>query len=345
MIKTDQKVGRVGGQVTNCVVDRDGLYAIIITALCRQKQNLRVEIDGRRFRELPPVKNTQLFNIPAAYNGTKLKGKTQTNVFILNLQKGAHVLDFVIQNGAEILEWKLQKINDPSQTVFNLNLQAENYDRQPWVNFILVDLPLYSIVADVSVNWHSKFWVRGDGDDVKLAVDNQVFTDNKTNWLYRASKQQAKTGLQTLHRAAVVSLQPSIHYIQFTADQSPVLRQVALDLSSTEQVVSYVGDFRCRTDEIETNGGRKKVLGIYKYGRGGRVFVSSNENYRLYFNGEEQSVGDDLTGISSLKNVQFDLLKQWDVRDDWYYFGIDTTFAIVHFFDWYDSKLWSVYEK
>lgn len=70
-------------------LSRAGLVAIIIRARCRSRnqtaekidENLRVEINGLRFRELPPEKYTQLFNIPPACNGAELKGleKTQAN--------------------------------------------------------------------------------------------------------------------------------------------------------------------------------------------------------------------------------------------------------------------------
>lgn len=62
-----------------------GIYVIYITARCNGKNDLRVEIDNQFFRETPPKDNIQKFDIPPAWNGTKLKGRSQTNIFLLQL--------------------------------------------------------------------------------------------------------------------------------------------------------------------------------------------------------------------------------------------------------------------
>ena len=55
-------------------VFKPGLVATFISARCRSRkqlnsnkdEDLRVEINGLQFREIPPEKRTQLFNIPAS---------------------------------------------------------------------------------------------------------------------------------------------------------------------------------------------------------------------------------------------------------------------------------------
>lgn len=67
-------------------IEQFGLYAVSITARCQEKkffgiweeQNLRLEINGTQFREIPPEKNIQLFNIPPAWNGVELRGLSKT---------------------------------------------------------------------------------------------------------------------------------------------------------------------------------------------------------------------------------------------------------------------------
>ncbi len=62
-------------------LSRAGLVAVIIRARCRSgnqtlektDENLRVEINGLRFREIPPERYVQLFNIPPACNGAGVK--------------------------------------------------------------------------------------------------------------------------------------------------------------------------------------------------------------------------------------------------------------------------------
>jgi hypothetical protein len=334
------------GQSVSLQIKNDGLYAIIITAICNNSQDLRVEIDDKSFREIPPEKNIQKFNIPAAYNGAKLKGKTQTNIFILNLETGQHQLNFIAQNGAIITDWKLQKINDPAKIVFDPNLTAENYNRQPWVNFILVDLPLQSMAIDAAVDWHRKSLFRGDGDDIKLLINNKVITDNQTDWLFRAVKEQAKTGVKTLHKAVVTNFSTGTHYLELIADGLPTLHKITFNLSESENVTSYIGDFQCQVQTRKINNEMKDVIGIHKDGRDKKIFAPSNENYRLYFNGQEQPIGDDLKGTPSVVLVRFDLDSTLDGPiDDWYYFGVDTTFIGKHLSTWKKTELWSIHEK
>src|SRR3989338_3769255 len=82
-------------------IDQFGLYAVSITARCQGKrffglwkeQNLRLEINGIQFREIPPEKDIQLWNIPPAWNGTELRGLSKTITFILPL----HVEDYIFK--------------------------------------------------------------------------------------------------------------------------------------------------------------------------------------------------------------------------------------------------------
>lgn len=64
-------------------ISTSGLYAVKITARCNRKDDLRVEIDDQFFREIPPENNVQKYDVPPAWNGTKLKGKSKTNIFLL----------------------------------------------------------------------------------------------------------------------------------------------------------------------------------------------------------------------------------------------------------------------
>jgi hypothetical protein len=58
---------KLNRQSVNFVIENDGLYAISITARCQKNQDLRIEIDSTDFREIPPEKYEQKFNIPAAF--------------------------------------------------------------------------------------------------------------------------------------------------------------------------------------------------------------------------------------------------------------------------------------
>lgn len=170
-------------------ISESGLYAISVTARCDKKDDLRIEVDAQLFREIPPEKNIQKFDIPPAWNGTKLKGRSQTNIFLLQLGKGEHVIEFIPEGQAKVEKFSYWQIEDPTHIEFNLDQQAEEGDKRPWFTFALVDLPLKSIEAEVTVNWHYF-----DGEDVKLIIDNAIEKNSTSllwkNWLWHATPKQ-----------------------------------------------------------------------------------------------------------------------------------------------------------
>ena len=204
-------------------LDKFGLYAISITARCgalSSGEDLRVEIDDMRFREVPSNGKLQLFNIPPAWNGAQLKGLAKTVVYILKLDRGEHFLTFVPTNGAIIDGYKVEWIENTKAVSFSLEAKAEDVDRRPWYTFALIDLPLEAVAADVSVGWH--LW---DGDDVKLIVDNKAEENTKSKlwkyWVWHASPKQILTGLKREQKMFVKEFSQGVHYVEFWADKTP----------------------------------------------------------------------------------------------------------------------------
>ena len=72
----------------------EGYYTFNITASCLRGGSAIVKIDDISFREIPAFKNTQRYNVPASWNGNKLLGKKQTNIFIIYLKEGKHHFEF-----------------------------------------------------------------------------------------------------------------------------------------------------------------------------------------------------------------------------------------------------------
>lgn len=80
------------------VIQKSGLVGIFLSSRCKSKQqlnarfdeNLRIEIDALRFREILPDKYVQLFNVPAACNGATLKGLTLYNIEDVDDAKEPH---------------------------------------------------------------------------------------------------------------------------------------------------------------------------------------------------------------------------------------------------------------
>lgn len=240
-----------------------GLYAISITARCDKKEDLRIEVDDQFFREIPPEKNIQKFDVPPAWNGAKLMGQSQTNIFLLQLDKGEHVIDFIPERRAKIEKFSYWQIEDSTHIGFNLDQQAQEGDKRPWFTFALVDLPLKSIKAEVTVNWHYF-----DGDDVKLITDNQVEKNQSSrlwrNWVWHATPKQLLSGPKREQKVITKDLPKGIHYIEFWADNTPTLHRIILNLGNLESESAkpdptntptvenpkWTGDFSDDTDEI-----------------------------------------------------------------------------------------------
>ena len=241
-----------------------GLYALKIVARCqsgdslgfRGGEDLRIEIDDLKFREIPPKDKPQYYNIPSAWNGTELKGLAKTIYFILPLNKGTHTLTFIPNKRARIESLETQPIKDLRNIVFELNEKAEDGDRRPWYTFALINLPLKSVSADVSVSWHFL-----DGDDVKLIIDNKVEENVGLrlwrHWVWSARPWDIFGGAKRELKTFAPNLAKDTHYIEFWADKSPIIHQIIFDLGDfvlkripTVEDPGWTGDFRDDTDQI-----------------------------------------------------------------------------------------------
>lgn len=176
-----------------------GLYAISITARCQGKrffglwkeQNLRLEINGRQLREIPPEKNIQLFNIPPAWNGTELRGLSKTVVFILPLNVEDYTCTFFAEPEATIEKFEYKLLPDVRNIVFDVNEKAEDGDKRPWYTFALLNLPLQTLKANVSTQWHyfdgATYFHSSDLSQenfLKNSVPGAVFTKQIDDFLF-----------------------------------------------------------------------------------------------------------------------------------------------------------------
>ena len=220
----------------------------------RKEQNLRVEINDRQFREIPPEKNIQLWKIPVAWNGTKLKGLSKTVVLILPLNVEDYVFNFFADSEAVIEKFEYKPVPDFQNITFDLNERAEDGDRRPWYTFAFIDLPLLTLKADISTQWHFL-----DGDDVKLIIDNNVEpnseSDRHRDWMWSA-KPALFSKLKQEEKTFTTNLPVNTHYIEFWADKTPTLHKISFDLGGfkpkripTVKDPEWTEDFN---DDIET---------------------------------------------------------------------------------------------
>ena len=210
-----------------------GIFVVNIEASCQDGkffgffggEDLRVEINRTKQREIPAKGRAQYFNIPPTWNGTTLKGLKKTVVFILNLNKGDHEIQLYPKNGAIITREPAIIQIKPGQAIIQ-NIQAENGDRRPWSTIALIDLPLK--ILDVSATCEKK---SGDSDDLKLIIDGRIEKNQESNWwgknwFWQGHQLQGYTKESRFY----TNLEKGVHYIEFWADRTPVLNSVHLDL-------------------------------------------------------------------------------------------------------------------
>ncbi len=218
-------------------IDITGLYAISISARVKSgkqintsdDEDLQIEIDGKKFREILPIDKPQYKNIPPAFNGSKLKNLKKTVIFFIWLEKGSHTILLIPDCSAYIENIDIEKIEDIQKITLVINEQAEDGDRRPWFTFVLIDLVLKSITADVTVKWRGL-----DSDDVKLVINNKIKKNNLSlfhrNWLWSANILKKLLRRERQTKSFKVNSLPSVCYIEFWADKMPVLHGVELDL-------------------------------------------------------------------------------------------------------------------
>ncbi|OGI28995.1 MAG: hypothetical protein A2288_01090 [Candidatus Moranbacteria bacterium RIFOXYA12_FULL_44_15] len=239
---------------TEFTVDEFGLYAISITVSCENGHDLKVEIDEKLFREIPAAENVQTYNIPPAWNSAEIRGLKKTVVFLLKLNRGKHTVKFFPKTEATAEDFNYEIISDYRKIDFNLEQQAQDGDRRPWITFVLSDLPLESVTAESSVSWH---WF--DGDDVKLIIDNETQESSVSKrwkyWAWHASPLWIFSGSKREQKTFSKNLPQGIHYIEFWADRTPTLHQVSLNLGKFElkrtpskDDPEWTGDFADDTD-------------------------------------------------------------------------------------------------
>jgi len=201
-------------------------------------EDLKVEIDKAPLREIPPLKNIQLFNIPPSFNGSKLKGLKKTVIFLTVLNKGRHFINLIPKDSAFIEEIKIQELSGEQDIELKLEEVAEDGNNAPWHTFVLVDLPLRCLSVEITIK--KQFF---DSDDVKIIVDGKIkrnirtgkykywyFVGGMLRWLVRFKEGQSKKEKISLNEY----LDTGIHYIEFFSDRMPILHKVGFNLRYTE---------------------------------------------------------------------------------------------------------------
>ena len=219
-------------------VEKSGLAAISVSARCQSKkqlksntdEDLRVEIDGFGFREIPPEKNIQQYNIPASFNGSKLKGLKKTVVFFVMLKKGEHTIDLIPKPSAFVEKIAIQEFKDSKNVTLPFNEQAEDGDRRPWFAFVLVHASLKLLTLAVDAQYRL-----GDSDDIKVIIDNNIQKQEHSYlhrfWAFAGSLlKKIKQKKEEQEKTFSPNLSKARHYIEIWADRTPTLHSIALEI-------------------------------------------------------------------------------------------------------------------
>ncbi|MFH1030468.1 MAG: hypothetical protein V1770_04380, partial [bacterium] len=103
-----------------------------------------VKIDGIEFPKLDGKRG--LFDGEAAWNGNNLKGLKKTGVFIMNLEKGLHKIEFVADQKPVIHGIEINKVDETQiEYIPKENNQAEDGNRRQWITIAMSDLPLQNL--------------------------------------------------------------------------------------------------------------------------------------------------------------------------------------------------------
>ncbi|KKU03026.1 MAG: Lytic transglycosylase2C catalytic [Candidatus Amesbacteria bacterium GW2011_GWB1_47_26] len=227
------------------------LHFIVITARVKSEkqistkatddEDLIIKIDNKVFPYL--TDSTRLVDSPAAFSGGQLHNLLKTIYFLTFLEGKDHTIIFSTDkpdNTAVLENLEVYSLDQTDELVLEIENQAEDGDRRPWITYVLVDLSLkkFSPVFVLKRRFI-------DSDDVKVIVDGEVKRNNRSLlhkfWYFIASR----FGGETQKEVFAVELPPQLHYIEFWADRMPTLKSI-----------TFSGIKKVPTETIE-----KKIVG------------------------------------------------------------------------------------
>lgn len=242
-------------------VEQSGIYAIIVSARAKSwfqnirkfisffsDDNLALKINGTGFPKLSGERGD--FDGEASWNGNKLKGVQQVNLFVAYLEQGEHSLKF-ISKGAPVLESiEAHRVSKNKISIDPSKYEIEEGNRRPWFNILTNTVGFISVSAKAIANSKS-----GDDNDLQIRI-NGIREKNNTGkahkywfWCGRVSQNQSKTFEKT------ISLKPGINYIEFWADGMPIFNELNIRVTMSERMPSvddpiWTGNFYDDSEEM-----------------------------------------------------------------------------------------------
>jgi len=182
--------------------------------------DLTLKIDAIEFPKLNG--KAGLFDGEVAWNGNNLKGFSKTNIFVINLNKGSHKLEFLVDQKPFLESIAVYTVGETELNYIPAeNNPAQDGNRRQWMTAILVDVPMKNLNIKASAK---KYLEDRDDDDIKLIIDGNI-QKNETdkshkNWFWcgKILDGQEKEFNQDLN------LEKGLHYIELWADRMPEIK-------------------------------------------------------------------------------------------------------------------------
>jgi hypothetical protein len=177
---------------TKFTTPADGKYSIAITASAKnaaQNQStdddLRVQLDSYDFGKYEVHQEKvsyQGFGTASAFDGTTLKGGTQTIYYIVELNKGEHTLKFFADETPTLKKIELTQLQAGEKLEIEFTKPPENISSErkgiPYLSFIFLgvkpkDLYISSLCQSASQKKTT------DGDNLKVIVNGKIILNQK----------------------------------------------------------------------------------------------------------------------------------------------------------------------
>lgn len=206
-----------------------------ISSTATDDDDLIVKIDGKGFPSL--ANSSRLLDSPAAFSGGTLHNLSKTVYFLTFLAGKNHQITLVTDqasNTATLEKLEIYTLDTNELLNLEINQQAEDGDRRPWLTFVFDQLPFESFTPTLTYNQRPF-----DSDDVKIIFDGKVYTNPlKTlkHFFWRFAGFLLPGSTRTERETFTVRASQGLHYLEFWADRKPILVQIQLSLGKLRKI-------------------------------------------------------------------------------------------------------------
>jgi len=241
-------------------VEENGIYGVLVLARAKswfqnftkfisffRDDNLAASINGVKFPKLSGEKGE--FDGEASWNGNKLKGLRQVNLFVAHFEKGEQILEFISKGSPSLELIEIYRVSKNQISIDPSKYLIEDGNRRPWFNVLTSGVGIISISAKAIAS------VGKDDNDLQIRINGAREQNNEPKahrywfWCGRVLKGQSKTFERKL------SLKPGFNYIEFWADRVPIFNELNIHVTMSDRIPTiddpkWTGDFYDDSEEI-----------------------------------------------------------------------------------------------